>query len=152
MCRRLWTEEVIEHHGEFFDFGPVMFEPKPVQKPYPPIHVGGDSDAALRRAARHDGWYGLQATPQGVAGALARLREMRRAEGRDTHRRIGLDPLARLAAHHDLLDIGTRSPGGRGGRLQPGLQRVVDRRVCTAASLRRCARGALARRPPTVAD
>jgi len=83
VCRRLWTEEVIEHHGDFFDFGPVMFEPKPVQKPHPPIHVGGDSDAALRRAARHDGWYGLQATPEGVAGALVRLREMRRAEGRD---------------------------------------------------------------------
>ena len=83
VCRRLWTEEVIEHHGEFFEFGPVMFEPKPVQKPHPPIHVGGDSDAALRRAARHDGWYGLQATPEGVAGALARLREMRRAAGRD---------------------------------------------------------------------
>ena len=57
VCKRLWSEEVVEHHGEFFDFEPVMFEPKPVQKPWPPIHVGGESEAALRRAARDaDGW------------------------------------------------------------------------------------------------
>ncbi|MBW2386792.1 MAG: TIGR03619 family F420-dependent LLM class oxidoreductase [Deltaproteobacteria bacterium] len=37
VCKRLWTEEVVEHHGEFYDFDPVMFEPKPVQKPHPPI-------------------------------------------------------------------------------------------------------------------
>lgn len=41
VCRRLWTEPVVEYHGEFFDFGPVMFEPKPVQQPHPPIIVGG---------------------------------------------------------------------------------------------------------------
>ena len=52
VCRRLWTDEVIEHHGEFFDFGPVMFEPKPVQKPHPPVIVGGESAPALRRGAR----------------------------------------------------------------------------------------------------
>ena len=52
VCRRLWTDEVIEQHGEFFDFGPVMFEPKPVQKPHPPVIVGGESPPALRRAAR----------------------------------------------------------------------------------------------------
>lgn len=82
VCRRLWSEDVIEHHGEFFDFGPVAFEPKPVQRPHPPIHVGGDSLAALRRAARHDGWYGLQAEPAGVARQLARLDELRREAGR----------------------------------------------------------------------
>ncbi|MEY2436590.1 MAG: hypothetical protein QOF97_1426, partial [Acidimicrobiaceae bacterium] len=52
VCRRLWTEEVVEHHGEFFDFDPVMFEPKPVQRPHPPIVVGGESKPALRRAAQ----------------------------------------------------------------------------------------------------
>lgn len=87
VCKRLWTEEVVEHHGEFYDFGPVMFEPKPLQKPWPPIHVGGDSEAALRRAARHaDGWYGLQTKPEGVAAQLARLRELRREAGREGER------------------------------------------------------------------
>ena len=51
VCKRLWTEETISHHGEFFSFDEVAFEPKPVQKPWPPILVGGESKAALRRAA-----------------------------------------------------------------------------------------------------
>src|SRR5439155_172296 len=64
VCKRLWTEDVIEHHGEFFDFPPVMFEPKPVQKPHPPVLVGGESDRALERAARlGDGWIGMHHTP-----------------------------------------------------------------------------------------
>src|SRR5437764_5823702 len=78
VCQRLWSEEVVEHHGEFFDFGPVMFEPKPVQRHWPPIVVGGESAPALRRAARFgDGWVGLDHTPESVAGPVARLRELR---------------------------------------------------------------------------
>jgi probable F420-dependent oxidoreductase len=50
VCRRLWSEDVVEHHGEFFDFDPVMFAPKPTQRPWPPIHIGGDGPAALRPA------------------------------------------------------------------------------------------------------
>ena len=60
MCKRLWTEETVTHHGEFFSFDEVVFEPKPVQRPRPPILVGGESKAALRprgpsrrRLARH---------------------------------------------------------------------------------------------------
>ena len=52
VCKRLFTEETITHHGESFSFDEVVFEPKPVQKPWPPILVGGESKAALRRAAR----------------------------------------------------------------------------------------------------
>lgn len=74
VCRRLWTEEVVEHHGEFFDFDPVMFEPKPVQSPHPPIVVGGESDRALRRAARCDGWIGMSHTPESVRPQVDKLR------------------------------------------------------------------------------
>ena len=60
VCKRLWTEETVTHHGEFFSFDEVVFEPKPVQRPWPPILVGGESKAALRRAARlGDGWLGM---------------------------------------------------------------------------------------------
>ncbi|MDJ0848589.1 MAG: LLM class F420-dependent oxidoreductase [Myxococcota bacterium] len=82
VCKKLWSEEVVEHHGAFFDFGAVMFEPKPEQRPWPPIHVGGDSEAALRRAARNDGWYGLQTTPAGVRAQLDRIEALRRELGR----------------------------------------------------------------------
>jgi probable F420-dependent oxidoreductase len=84
VCRRLWSEEVIEHHGEFFDFNPVMFEPKPIQRPWPPIHVGGDGPAALRRAAvAGDGWIPMNHTLEQIPPAVARLAELRDAAGRD---------------------------------------------------------------------
>jgi probable F420-dependent oxidoreductase len=78
VCKRLWTEEVVEHHGEFFDFDAVMFEPKPVQKPHPPVLVGGESPAALRRTAKlGDGWIGLAHSPESVAGPINRIAELR---------------------------------------------------------------------------
>lgn len=58
--RRLWSEDVIEVHDEHFDFGPVKFQPKPVQRPSIPIHIGGTSASACRRAGRlGDGWIEL---------------------------------------------------------------------------------------------
>jgi alkanesulfonate monooxygenase SsuD/methylene tetrahydromethanopterin reductase-like flavin-dependent oxidoreductase (luciferase family) len=87
VCKRLWSEEVVEHHGEFFDFGPVMFEPKPLQKPWPPIHVGDESEAALRRAAFHaDGWCGLVHDPESAATRVKRLRALRGEAGRERER------------------------------------------------------------------
>ena len=67
VCKRLWTEAPSSTTATFFDFAAVMFEPKPVQKPWPPIHVGGESPAALRRAARvGDGWVGMEHTLDSV--------------------------------------------------------------------------------------
>lgn len=84
VCTRLWSEETVEHHGTFFDFDPVMFEPKPVQKPWPPIHVGGESDAALRRAARvGDGWIGITHTLESVRRPVELLTKLRAEAGRD---------------------------------------------------------------------
>jgi probable F420-dependent oxidoreductase len=84
VCRRLWGEKVIEHHGEFFDFGPVMFEPKPVQQPWPPIVIGGDGPAALRRAATvGDGWIPMNHPLDQVPAAVARIAELRAEAGRD---------------------------------------------------------------------
>jgi probable F420-dependent oxidoreductase len=82
VCKRLWSERQIEHRGEFFGFEPVAFEPKPVQRPWPPIHVGGESPAALRRAARMgDGWIGLDHTPDSVRAPVAQLRALRAEAG-----------------------------------------------------------------------
>ena len=78
VCIALWTQERVAHQGRFFSFGEVMFEPKPVQRPHPPVLIGGESGPALRRAARHDGWIGLGHTPESVrslADGLRRLRE-----------------------------------------------------------------------------
>jgi len=84
VCKRLWTEESIAHEGEFYRFDAVRFEPKPVQRPHPPLHIGGESEAALRRVARHgDGWYGIGHTLESVTPVLEKLRDIVRAEGRD---------------------------------------------------------------------
>ncbi|MGO9457534.1 MAG: TIGR03619 family F420-dependent LLM class oxidoreductase [Acidimicrobiales bacterium] len=83
VCRRLWNEEVVEHHGEFFDFGPVMFEPKPVQRPWPPLHIGGDGPAALRRAALlGDGWIPMNHTAEQIPPEAARMAQLRADAGR----------------------------------------------------------------------
>ena len=83
VCKRLWTEPEVAHDGEFFRFDAVAFEPKPVQKPWPPILVGGESAPALRRAARAgDGWIGMGHTFATAEQQVARLEKLRREYGR----------------------------------------------------------------------
>jgi probable F420-dependent oxidoreductase len=82
VCRRLWSEPTVEHHGEFFAFPEVAFEPKPAQSPLP-VHVGGESDAALARAVQlGDGWIGMHHTPASVRPVVARLRAQESASAR----------------------------------------------------------------------
>lgn len=53
----MWTQDLPEYHGEFVDFDPIHLNPKPVQDPHPPIHVGGAAPGGIRRAVRYgDGW------------------------------------------------------------------------------------------------
>lgn len=81
VCIALWTEERVAHDGRFFSFGEVMFEPKPVQHPHPPVIIGGETAPALRRAARHDGWIGLSHTPDSVRAKIDALRTLREEAG-----------------------------------------------------------------------
>ncbi len=83
VCKRLWTEPEIAHQGEFHAFDRVAFEPKPIQKPHPPLHIGGESAAAFARAGRvGDGWIGFAHDPDSVRGPLALLDAARRESGR----------------------------------------------------------------------
>jgi probable F420-dependent oxidoreductase len=55
--KEIWAEDEAEFHGEYVDFDPIFCWPKPVQRPHPPIYIGGDGHAALARVAAHgDGW------------------------------------------------------------------------------------------------
>ena len=80
----LWTQEEAAFHGEFVNFDAVWSYPKPKQRPYPPILLGGESDYTLRRIVEYcDGWI-----PRPVAGftardAKARLARMAESKGRD---------------------------------------------------------------------
>lgn len=82
ICRRLWTEEIIEFHGAHFEFDKVAFEPKPLTKPYPPIIVGGDGPAALRRAAMiGQGWIPMNHSLEEIPASIAKIKAMREAAG-----------------------------------------------------------------------
>jgi probable F420-dependent oxidoreductase len=86
IVRRLWSEPTIEHHGTFFNFDPVVFEPKPVQTSIP-IHVGGDSRRALRRVAElGDGWIGMIQDPDTFAAAVTALEGLCEEHARDPAR------------------------------------------------------------------
>ncbi len=78
----LWTQDVAEFDGEFCRFPQVRLNPKPVQRPHPPIIFGGESDPALKRVGEvGDGWFGF--TLDGVAEKLSKIKEHARAAGRD---------------------------------------------------------------------
>jgi probable F420-dependent oxidoreductase len=85
VCRRLWTDEVIEHHGRFFDFAPVAFEPKPVQPGGPALHIGGDGPAAIRRAATvGTAWMPMNHTLEDIGPSIDKLHELCERVGRET--------------------------------------------------------------------
>ena len=73
--QQIWTEEAAEYHGEFVDFDPIWQWPKPVQKPHPPVIIGGDGANTLQRVVRYgDGWM-----PIGRYGDLrGRIEELNR--------------------------------------------------------------------------
>ena len=58
----LWTEAVASFEGRYVSFKDVNTAPRPVQKPHPPIWVGGPSAAAMRRAVRHGAWHPIRIT------------------------------------------------------------------------------------------
>src|SRR5207247_9852676 len=106
--RALWTEVEREFHGRFCSFGPVKFGPKPVQKPHPPIVFGGETEAALRRAAAlGDGWYGVGHTPESAAVQATKLGALLAAAGRG-------------AAPCELTGRRARGAPGREERLRAG--------------------------------
>lgn len=83
VMKRLWCEPVSEYKDEFYELPACRQYPKPVQQPHPPLHFGGESDAALRRVADlGQGWYGFNLEPEALRERLGRLEELLAAAGR----------------------------------------------------------------------
>ena len=87
--KELWTKEDALFDGKYYQISDTGFEPKPVQKPHPPVWIGGHSGPAVRRAAKYgDGWMpiGLRPPailePEELAGKIARLRKLTVEAGR----------------------------------------------------------------------
>lgn len=83
VLKTLWCDDVSEYEGEFYSLPATRQFPKPVQQPHPPIHFGGESDAALRRVADlGQGWYGFNQTAEQVTERIAKLTSMLEKRGR----------------------------------------------------------------------
>jgi probable F420-dependent oxidoreductase len=80
VLRKLWTGEMVEHHGEHYDFERLEMNPAPVARI--PIWVGGISEPALRRAARNDGWLSDLQTSDEIAACIDQVRAHRAGLGR----------------------------------------------------------------------
>lgn len=109
IMRELWESEDPEFDGEFFSFSGVKFSPKPIQKPGPPILIGGASRAALRRVATlGDGWHPIRQSITDLKQNIATIHRLAEEAGRDPSKitvtvRTELDVL-------DSRSDGTESP------------------------------------------
>lgn len=74
--KALWTDEPAEYHGKYVDFDPTYLRPKPVQAPHPPIYIGGNSDATVKRIIRHEaGWISNPFPADQLAKRIGQLKE-----------------------------------------------------------------------------
>lgn len=89
----LWTDEPAEYHGRYVDFPPSYIRPKPVRRPHPPIYIGGNSDATMKRVVRHEaGWI---SNPFPIEEVTRRVEQLRGLAGHDV-------PLAMFGTPNNL--------------------------------------------------
>ena len=82
--KELWTKDEAEYHGKYYDFPPVYCNPKPVQKPHPPVLLGGNAKNVLQRVARWgDGWLPNRATPEQILDSKKILETLEAERGRE---------------------------------------------------------------------
>ena len=118
--KKCWTEDPVSFDGEFYSFKELRCVPHPVQKPHPPIWIGGHSKPALRRVAKlGNGWHPVGATsasplpPEEFQGLMDELKRMVEAEGRDfndiaiSFKAPSYDPGLTPDGHDRLLFTGT---------------------------------------------
>ncbi len=97
--KEMWTKSKPEYHGELVDLAPMMVWPKPVQKPHPPVLVGGAFPQGARRALRYgDGWMPVMRGGQSIADILPKFKAMAAEAGRD----VASVPLTTFGAPEDL--------------------------------------------------
>jgi probable F420-dependent oxidoreductase len=82
--KAIWSRDEAEYHGDRVDFDPIFMWPKPVQKPHPPIHVGGAFPGGARRAVRYgDGWIPIGGREDEIEKSIPDFRSMAEDAGRD---------------------------------------------------------------------
>jgi probable F420-dependent oxidoreductase len=120
-CKAIWTNDVAEYHGEMVDFGAMWCSPKPVQKPHPPVILGGSGPKILERVVRYaDGWMPNRGD---VAERIPELQRMARDAGREPipvscYPRPGAEEIERVARAGVARCIYYVPPDGRDAALR----------------------------------
>lgn len=100
IMKRLWTEDDVSFDGRFTKLTGVTLNPKPVQKPHPPIWISGRSEAAMRRCARYgNGWLPYMYTPEKLGQSLESIARFANDLERESHVQPGL--FIFFAVHED---------------------------------------------------
>jgi alkanesulfonate monooxygenase SsuD/methylene tetrahydromethanopterin reductase-like flavin-dependent oxidoreductase (luciferase family) len=121
VMRELWTKGSAEYHGEHLDFSRVHAEPTPDVAI--PLYVGGHSDVAIERAARCDGWMGLDFDVDDVPALVTRIQQARHRAGRASEPfEIFLSPRgdAKADIYRRLEDMGVTAVIAPSWALQEG--------------------------------
>src|SRR5882672_4371562 len=133
--KTLWTQSPASFPAQFHRFHGIRFPPQPIQKPHPPIWVGGHSKAALRRVARlGDGWHPVGANPAvplrppELRARLDDLRRLTEAEGRDPSKLT-------ISYKAPIYDSGRGVDGGAERRPFSGSQQAIADDIGTFAGL-----------------
>jgi alkanesulfonate monooxygenase SsuD/methylene tetrahydromethanopterin reductase-like flavin-dependent oxidoreductase (luciferase family) len=133
--KTLWTQDPASYHGEFYRFDSVHCLPHPVQKPHPPIWVGGHSKVALRRVARlGDGWHPVGANPAvplrppELRASLDELFRLTEAEKRDPSKLT-------ISYKAPVYDTGRGVDGGADRRPFSGSPQAIADDIGTFAGL-----------------
>jgi probable F420-dependent oxidoreductase len=134
--KEIWTKDKAEYHGEMVDFPEMMAWPKPVQRPHPPILVGGAFPHAARRAVRYgDGWAPIAGRgPEGsIEELLPRFRQMLSEAGRDPQSVSvtlfgAAEDADRLARYRDLgiTRVVVMLPSAKSDQILPTLDRWAE--------------------------
>ena len=126
LMEALWTEPRVTFDGEFWQLQDAAMEPKPVQKPYPPLWLGGSGEPALRRAVRiGTGFFGAGSTPTDrFAAQVEIVRQALAQAGPQSGRPGGEFPIAKRVYLTVDADAGRARQ-----RVNDALERIYGRRV-----------------------
>jgi alkanesulfonate monooxygenase len=128
ILKRLWTEDLVDGEADAHVFHKAAMAPKPVQRPHPPVLIGGYVDVVLRRVARYgDGWLTYFYTPESFRGAWAKIRGFAHEAGRDpaTLRNVSQLPIC-VAPSFEEADRRIRDFIGRYFDVAPWSQSTPD--------------------------
>jgi probable F420-dependent oxidoreductase len=133
VIKDLWTQETISFHGRYVSFDDVACEPKPVQQPHLPIWIGGDADAALRRAAKFaTGWWTFLTPPERIAERVDFLKSQAGYDGRPFEVVHGLGT-NRVGEGHVARDSRDARPGMGGAEIVDRLNRLSEQGVTVSS-------------------